>query len=192
MSHQVLPRPGEYVTVEEKNETSVLSLPSHIAHSGRTIATMLNTCQEPDFFSSVGGLGPAPATGGIDDACLIRAKREFIEMCYRLLGMKAIGCVYDISHVQWQQLNSSAQLRRSTSRTQILAADTIAEHLNTVLGVHDMACFKYGWSCCNDSNFDDGHMGLWARARSASSSRSTRRRCATCCTRATARRRLRT
>ena len=81
-------------------------------------------------------------------------------MCYSLLGMKAISCVYDISHVQWQQLNSSAQLRRSISRTQILAVDTIAEHLNTVLGVHDMACFKYGWSCGNDSNFDDGHMGL--------------------------------
>ena len=81
-------------------------------------------------------------------------------MCYSLLGMKAIGCVYDISHVQWQQLNSSAQLRRRISRTQILVVDTIAEHLNTVLGIHDMACFKYGWSCGNDSNFDDGHMGL--------------------------------
>ena len=62
MSHQVLPHPGDYVTVKEKNETSVLSLPSHIAHSGRTIATMLNTCQEPDFFLSLGALGPAPAT----------------------------------------------------------------------------------------------------------------------------------
>ena len=159
-SRAVLPRPGDYVRVEEKNGTTVLSLPADIAHSGRTITTMLNYCEHPDFFSAVGGLGPAPARGGVDDALLVRCEREFVDVSYSLLGMKALSCIFDISHLRWAELHGSLKLRRSIGRSQLLVADTIAEHINTVLCVGDLPCYKYGWSCGADANFDHGHEGL--------------------------------
>ena len=159
-SRAVLPRPGDYVRVEKKNGKTVLSLPADIAHSGRTITTLLNYCSDPDFFGAVGAQGPAPARGGVDDALLVRCEREFVDVIYSLLGMKAMSCIFDISHLQWAELHESLKLQRSIGRSQLLVAGTIAEHINTVLAVDDLPCYKYGWSCGADANFDAAHEGL--------------------------------
>jgi len=164
-SHVVLPHPADYVHVENVNGAgSHLSLRDDISHSGQTIVTMINICSEPDFFSAVGALGPAPAHGGVDNALLVRSEREFIEVAWHLLGMTPLSLIYDINHRQWNELHADGReahgLRRSIVRSQLLVADTIAEHINTVLGVDDLSCYKYGWSCGNDANFDQGHEGL--------------------------------
>jgi len=80
-SHVVLPHPADYVHVYNVNGAgSHLSLRDDISHSGQTIVTMINICSEPDFFSAVGALGPAPPRGGVDNALLVRSEREFIEV----------------------------------------------------------------------------------------------------------------
>ena len=160
-SHVVLPHPADYVHVYNVNGAgSHLSLRDDISHSGQTIVTMINICSEPDFLSAVGALGPAPPRGGVDNALLVRSEREFIEVAWHLLGMTPLSLIYDINHRQWAELQASKKLRRSIARSQLLVADTIAEHINTVLGVDDLSCFKYGWSCGNDANFDQGQEGL--------------------------------
>ena len=160
-SHAVLPHPVDYVRVEKMNGAgSDLSLRADIAHSGQTIATMINDCEEPDFFGAVGALGPAPAGGGVDDALLVRSEREFVDVSWSLLGMKAKSLIFDISHRQWADLHGSKKLQRSIARSQMLVADTIAEHVNTVLAVDDLPCYKYGWSCGADANFKQGEEGL--------------------------------